>query len=202
MIIIHTYTLSSINNLFVLDLATSRITQVHWHFIRAHMRACTHISYAHMHTHTRAHTWAARSLACMFKRAHRHAYIYSRTEHECPFFLMGLTICSSFRRQVPITQGTAVVKRGARHVYCAGVAGEVSCRDPRTLRVEHTFEPHTGMCESSFLLVIFLVLIVCFTLQYYLCICTPGFLFFTKSISLVYVRYSSKKWFLFLLIQF
>jgi PAB-dependent poly(A)-specific ribonuclease subunit 2 len=40
------------------------------------------------------------------------------------------------------------IRKGQRLVACAGINGELSLRDPRTLRVEHRIEAHTGgICD-------------------------------------------------------
>jgi PAB-dependent poly(A)-specific ribonuclease subunit 2 len=46
--------------------------------------------------------------------------------------------------RVTTTQGVCVLKTGSRYVVSGGIMGELSLRDPRTLKAEHNFEVHTG----------------------------------------------------------
>ncbi|KAF0980632.1 hypothetical protein FDP41_013115 [Naegleria fowleri] len=46
--------------------------------------------------------------------------------------------------QVETNQGICIMKTGGRYVCCGGTLGELSLRDPRSLKSEHSFEVHTG----------------------------------------------------------
>ncbi|KAL9643366.1 hypothetical protein ABK040_014819 [Willaertia magna] len=47
-------------------------------------------------------------------------------------------------QQVETNQGICTMKLGGRYLCCGGTLGELSLRDPKTLKNEHAFEVHTG----------------------------------------------------------
>jgi PAB-dependent poly(A)-specific ribonuclease subunit 2 len=45
-------------------------------------------------------------------------------------------------KQVKLDEGTSVVRKAHNLVACGGVRGQVSLRDPRSFRIEHSFQTH------------------------------------------------------------
>lgn len=46
--------------------------------------------------------------------------------------------------KVETTQGVCCIKQSGRYMCCGGTLGELTLRDPRTLKVEHKFDVHSG----------------------------------------------------------